>query len=97
MHQPTKIPDSVIRIWPDTKGVGNHPAIFPVELPEFAAQTWSDTGAIIYDPFLGSGTTLIACEGLGRQCRAVEISPAYVAVALQRYLDTVGIRPELLA
>lgn len=39
---------------------------------------------IVYDPFLGSGTTLIACERLGRKCRAVEISPAYCAVAIER-------------
>lgn len=50
----------------------------------------------IYDPFLGSGTTLIAAENLARQCRAVELSPGYVAVALQRYLDVFGIRAELI-
>jgi DNA modification methylase len=50
----------------------------------------------IYDPFLGSGTTIIAAENLGRQCRAVEISPGYVAVALERYQATFGIEPELV-
>jgi DNA modification methylase len=50
----------------------------------------------VYDPFLGSGTTLIACERLGRKCRAVEISPAYVAVALQRWADMTGQTPELI-
>jgi len=50
----------------------------------------------VFDPFLGSGTTLIACERLGRKCRAVEISPAYVAVAIQRWVDmTCGV-PELI-
>jgi len=96
MHQPTKIPDSVIRVWPDTKGVDNHPAVFPVELPEFVAQTWSDPGAIVYEPFSGSGTTLIACERLNRRCRAVEISPAYCAVAIQRWVDMTAGAPELL-
>lgn len=42
----------------------------------------------VYDPFLGSGTTLIACENLGRKCRGCEIDPGYVAVILQRYKDT---------
>ena len=51
---------------------------------------------LVYDPFLGSGTTLIAAENLSRQCRAVEIAPGYVAVALQRYLDAFGIRGELV-
>lgn len=51
---------------------------------------------VIADLFSGSGTTIIAAENLSRQCRAVEISPAYVAVALQRYLDAFGITPELI-
>ena len=50
----------------------------------------------IYDPFLGSGTTLIACERLGRKCRAVEISPAYCAVAIQRWVDLTGGEPKLI-
>jgi len=51
---------------------------------------------IILDPFLGSGTTIIACERLSRQCRAVEISPAYVAVALERWHEYTGEMPELM-
>lgn len=50
----------------------------------------------VYDPFLGSGTTLVACESLGRRCYGAEISPAYTAVCLQRYYDLVGERPVLL-
>ncbi|MDD3135006.1 MAG: DNA methyltransferase [Methanoregula sp.] len=45
-------------------------------------------GEVVLDPFLGSGTTMIACENLGRKCRGCEISPEYVAVILQRYKDT---------
>jgi DNA modification methylase len=51
---------------------------------------------VVYDPFLGSGTTLIACERLNRKCRAVEISPAYCAVAIERWADMTGQEPELL-
>lgn len=51
---------------------------------------------IVYDPFLGSGTTMVACENLKRKCRAIEISPGYVAVALQRMQDAFGIVPELI-
>ena len=50
----------------------------------------------VYEPFSGSGTTIIACERLGRKCRAVEISPAYVAVAIQRWVDVTGGEPVLL-
>lgn len=50
----------------------------------------------VYDPFLGSGTTLIACERLGRRCRAVEIEPGYVAVCLERWATMTGQTPTLL-
>ena len=45
------------------------------------------TFGTIYDPFLGSGTTMVACENLGRKCRGIEISPDYCAVILQRMKD----------
>jgi len=50
----------------------------------------------VYEPFSGSGTTIIACEQLGRKCRAIEISPGYVAVAIQRWADATGGTPELI-
>ena len=73
-----------------------HPTMKPVELPEKAIENSSKAGWVIYDPFLGSGTTLIACERLGRKCRAVEISPAYVAVALERWATMTGQMPVLV-
>jgi DNA modification methylase len=51
----------------------------------------------VYEPFSGSGTTIIAAEQLGRKCRAIEISPGYVAVALQRWADATGKTPKLVA
>ncbi len=50
---------------------------------------------LVYDPFLGSGTTMVACQLLGRRCLAIEISPAYVAVALER-LAGMGLEPGLV-
>jgi DNA modification methylase len=50
----------------------------------------------VYEPFSGSGTTIIACEQLGRKARAIEISPAYVAVAIQRWADATGKTPRKL-
>jgi DNA modification methylase len=44
----------------------------------------------VYDPFLGSGTTLIACEQLGRRCMAIEIEPKYVQVAIDRWEQFTG-------
>jgi DNA modification methylase len=68
----------------------------PVRLAERAISNSSMEGTGVIDFFLGSGTTLIACERLGRKCRAVEISPAYVAVAIQRWVDVTGKEPVLL-
>lgn len=50
-------------------------------------------GGDVYDPFLGSGTTLIAAHQLGRKCYAVEILPAYAAVSIQRWVDLTGLEP----
>lgn len=88
--QPTqamRIPDSVIRVMRHKGVLGrgiDHPAVFPVALPTFAIETYTDSGAVVYEPFGGSGTTLIACERTGRVCRAVEIAAEYVDVALER-------------
>jgi site-specific DNA-methyltransferase (adenine-specific) len=72
-----------------------HPTMKPVELCENALRHGSDSSDVVFDPFLGSGTTAVACERLGRQCRGIEIEPKYVAVALQRLAD-MGLEPELL-
>lgn len=72
-----------------------HPTMKPVELFEILVRNSSRSGEIVYEPFSGSGTTLIACERLGRRCRAVEIAPGYVAVSLQRWADATGKTPVL--
>jgi DNA modification methylase len=48
----------------------------------------------VYDPFGGSGTTMVACEQLGRQCRMIEIEPRYIAVILER-MAGMGLEPRL--
>ena len=73
-----------------------HPTMKPVELVERGIENHTLPDEIVLDLFLGSGTTLIACERLGRKCMAVEISPAYVAVAIQRWVDVTGGEPVLL-
>jgi DNA modification methylase len=68
----------------------------PVALLEDLIDGYSQPEKIVADMFLGTGTVLIACERLNRKCRAIEISPAYVAVAIQRWVDVTGGVPELL-
>ena len=85
--QPMRVPDSVIRIMRHKGKLGrdiDHPAVFPVALPQFVIETYTDVGDLVYEPFGGSGTTLIACERTGRVCRAVEIATEYVDVAIER-------------
>ena len=71
----------------------DHPAMFPLELPERCIKLHSSTGDLVAEPFSGSGTTLIACERLGRLCRAIELNPGYVAVALERWHGATGKTP----
>jgi DNA modification methylase len=62
-----------------------HPTMKPVELVSMAIQDSSTRGQIVYDAFLGSGSTLIACEDTERVCYGMELSPAYVDVIRKRY------------
>jgi len=67
-----------------------HAAAFPVGLPEFFIKAFSDSGDLIFDPFMGSGSTLIAAEKQSRICCGMEISPAYVDVIVQRWQTFTG-------
>ena len=74
-----------------------HPAIKPLEVWQWLVERLSPSkGELIFDPFLGSGTTMVACQNLERKCIGVEIAPEYVAVALQRMQDAFGITGELV-
>ena len=64
-----------------------HPTQKPVSL---LAEVIGWTSGLIYDPFLGSGTTLIAAEQLGRKCYGMEISPAYCDVIVKRWENLTG-------
>ena len=85
---------SVIFASPAKGGVSGHPAPFSVDVAVSILKSW--LGAI-YEPFSGSGTTIMAAEQLGRKCYAMEIAPAYVAVALERWSQATGKTPELVA
>ena len=84
-----------VTVWDVARAQRNewHPTEKPPELFGRAITNSSKTGDIVFDGFLGSGTTIIACEQLSRRCRAVELHPPYVAVALQRWADMTGKTP----
>lgn len=61
-----------------------HPTMKPPELVARMVRNSSPQGGMVYEPFSGSGSTMLACESTGRLCRAIELDPKYVAVALER-------------
>jgi DNA modification methylase len=67
-----------------------HPTVKPVALVADALLDCSDRGDIVLDSFLGSGSTLIAAERVGRICRGVEIEPRYVDVPIRRWQNYTG-------
>ena len=66
----------------------------PVALVAAHLANSSPHGGVVVDPFLGSGTTMVASEQLGRICYGMEIEPKYVAVALER-MAGMGLEPKL--
>jgi len=67
-----------------------HPTSKPVGLVAQMVANSSMVGQVVADPFLGSGTTLIAAEQLGRRCYGMEISPAYCDVIVERWENLTG-------
>lgn len=82
--QDEKIPDSVVRLT-SAHGATNHPASFPVGLPLEFIEAYANQDETVYDPFAGSGTTVIAAQTSGALCYAMELDPAYVDVAVERF------------
>src|SRR6185437_12717570 len=72
--------------FPDTRF---HPTQKPVALNEWCMEK-AKAGQRVYDPYLGSGTTLIACERTGRTCYGMEIEPHYCDIILRRWEQATG-------
>lgn len=73
-----------------------HPTMKPLELVERSLRNSSLPGDIVFDPFVGSGTTLIACARLQRKGRVMDNDPAFAAVGLERWFTMMGQKPELV-
>ena len=67
-----------------------HPTVKPIRLVMDALLDVSVPGDIVLDPFLGSGTTLLAADRTGRRCVGVEIEPRYVDLAIHRWQEMTG-------
>lgn len=78
-------------------GTAVHPTQKPVGLLEYLMGNSSKTGQIILDLFGGSGSTMIACEKIGRHARVMELDPKYCDVIIKRWEDFTGKKAELLS
>lgn len=76
------------------KSETGHSTQKPIECMRRPILNNSKAGQAVYDPFLGSGTTLIACEMEGRHCRGLELNPAYCDVIVKRWEDFTGLKAE---
>src|SRR5271165_5218429 len=72
------------------RGLKDHPTVKPTAMLEDALLDLTNRGDIVIDPFLGSGSTLIAADKTGRVCRGVELDPLYVDVIVRRYQAATG-------
>jgi DNA modification methylase len=79
-------------VWeiPRPKRSEQHPTMKPVALMAKGIENSSSAGAIVLDPFLGSGTTLATCEQLGRVCYGMELDPRYAQVCIERWQALTG-------
>ncbi len=87
------------RIRRDRTDLYRHPTQKALELAERAIRNSSRRGDIVFDPFLGSGTTLMAAARLGRRCFGLEIEPRYCDCIVRRYIVLAGhkaVSPEIL-
>jgi len=95
-HEGLARPSNVIEATTESTQ-GSHSAPFPRALPEFFIKAFSDAGDVVFDPFMGSGTTMAAAALLDRTAYGCEISPAYCDVILRRVMNLTGETPILAA
>ena len=84
----------VWKIAPESARRVQHPAPYPIELPRRLIDLYTYRGDVVIDPFLGSGTTLLAAERTGRRGMGFELDPDYAEIALDR-LDAEKQRPKV--
>ena len=81
---------ATLDVWdipPESARRVSHPAPFPVELPERLIRLYTYTGDLVLDPFMGSGSTLVAAARLGRRIVGYDLDPTYVDIARLRVRD----------
>ena len=89
-HFPTEGHAKSVWDFPAQMSEREHPTQKPVQIPEHAILHSSNRDHLVADLFLGSGSTLIACEKTGRKCFGMEIAPEYIDVILDRFIKFTG-------
>lgn len=90
-HKFYKAKDKSVLVYPRPSKSKLHPTMKPVGLLRRLILNSSKIGEVVYDPFVGSGSTLLACEQTKRQCRAIELDPKYCQVAIDRWEKLTGL------
>ena len=94
----THLNECIKNLWKISNGGANneiHKACFPVSLAEEGIRVYGKQNGILYEPFLGSGSTLIAAEKTERKCYGMELDPKYCDVIVKRWEDFTGKKAEL--
>jgi site-specific DNA-methyltransferase (adenine-specific) len=87
-----KTPDSIMFFKPESNSKIFHPTQKPVALMEYLVKTYTDQNDLILDPFMGSGTTLVAAKKLKRRAVGIELSEQYCQIAVNRLENTLDQR-----
>lgn len=93
-HKFLKSKDKNVIVYPKPNKSKYHSTMKPIGLLRRLILNSTEIGDVVYDPFLGSGSTLIACEQTQRKCLGIEIEPEYCETICMLYEKFLGIKPE---
>ncbi|MDD5041711.1 MAG: site-specific DNA-methyltransferase [Candidatus Peribacteraceae bacterium] len=96
VHERIRCADRTVLVHPKPHRSTFHPTCKPVALLRRLVLNGTRTGDIVYDPFLGSGSTLLACQETGRRCIGLELSPEYCRVVCERFEKATGIAAKVV-
>lgn len=77
---------NIVKISSSNSSIESHKATFPVDLPKKLIEMFSKESSIVFDPFLGSGSTMVAAHQLNRRCYGIELEPRYCDIIVRRML-----------
>jgi len=84
--------DTMLTVWrlPPETSIDDHPCPYPVEIPKRCIESSCPPSGVVLDPFMGSGTTGVACVRTGRKFIGIEIDKGYFDIACKRVEDAMN-------